>query len=76
MIPFEYPETQKPDLASFTALLVATPGVSNVAVVHCETSSGIINPIEDIGRIVHEHAPGASYVSAGWVAYEMLCCFC
>ena len=27
------------------------PGVTHVAAVHCETSTGIINPIEEIGRV-------------------------
>ncbi len=29
--------------------------ITNVAVVHCETTTGIINPIEEIGRVVKQH---------------------
>lgn len=31
---------------------------SNVAVVHCETSSGVLNPVEELGTIVKESQPG------------------
>ena len=32
--------------------------ISHVAVVHCETTSGILNPIEEIGAIVARHRRG------------------
>lgn len=28
---------------------------THVAIIHCETSSGIVNPIEDIGQLVYDH---------------------
>ncbi|CAF1232334.1 unnamed protein product [Rotaria sp. Silwood1] len=28
---------------------------THVAIIHCETSSGILNPIEDIGQLVYDH---------------------
>ncbi len=31
---------------------------SHVAVVHCETSSGVFNDVQSIGRIIKEHSPG------------------
>ena len=30
---------------------------THVAIVHCETSSGILNPIEEIGQLVYNHGP-------------------
>ncbi|MGY0217484.1 2-aminoethylphosphonate--pyruvate transaminase [Endozoicomonadaceae bacterium StTr2] len=30
------------------------PDITHVAVVHCETSSGILNPVEDIARVVEQ----------------------
>ena len=33
-----------------------------VAVVHCETSSGVINPIEELGQIVKQYQPNATYL--------------
>jgi 2-aminoethylphosphonate-pyruvate transaminase len=40
--------------------LAATAGITHVAVVHCETTTGIVNPIEEIGAIVGR--AGAAYI--------------
>jgi 2-aminoethylphosphonate-pyruvate transaminase len=40
--------------------LAADNSISHVAVVHCETTTGILNPIEEIGKIVRKH--GRSYI--------------
>ena len=34
------------------------PSITHVAVVYCETTSGILNPLEKIARIVEEHGRG------------------
>src|ERR1700733_7369940 len=49
----------------FTAELVAehlasTSGFTHVAVVHCETTSGMLNEVEEIGHVVH--GVGAAYI--------------
>ena len=36
-------------------ILAEEPGISAVAVVHCETTTGIMNPIQQIGSVVREH---------------------
>ncbi|WP_042269428.1 2-aminoethylphosphonate--pyruvate transaminase [Paraburkholderia heleia] len=36
-------------------LLVANPGITHVVAVHCETSSGILNPIEEIAAVTARH---------------------
>ena len=36
-------------------LLCTNPDVTHVAVVHCETSSGILNPVEAISEVVYRH---------------------
>ena len=56
---FEVAENKK-----FTAVLVdeylaSTSGITHVAVVHCETTSGMLNQVEEIGHVVY--AAGASY---------------
>lgn len=28
---------------------------THVAIIHCETSSGILNPIDEIGQLVYDH---------------------
>lgn len=34
------------------AMLAADPAITHVALVHCETSSGILNPVEEIAEVV------------------------
>ena len=36
-------------------LLSADPAISHVALVHCETSSGILNPVAEIAEVVKAH---------------------
>jgi 2-aminoethylphosphonate-pyruvate transaminase len=40
--------------------LAASSGITHVAVVHCETTTGILNPIEEIGEVVLQ--AGAAYI--------------
>ncbi len=47
-------EHDYPDLGEIQRLLDEDPAITNVIVVHCETTTGIVNPIEEIGRIVRE----------------------
>ena len=49
------PENEWPDLARLENTLAAEPDITHVAAVHCETTTGILNPIADIGRLVKEH---------------------
>jgi 2-aminoethylphosphonate-pyruvate transaminase len=53
------PENQKPDARQVEAALKADRKITNVAIVHCETTTGIVNPIEQIGAVVHR--AGAKY---------------
>jgi 2-aminoethylphosphonate-pyruvate transaminase len=49
---YEVPEDTPPDPARLDALLAADPAVTHVAAVHCETTSGILNPITEIAAVV------------------------
>lgn len=53
-------EDQPADPASLEALLASDKAVTHVAVVHCETTTGILNPIEALGRVCRKH--GKLYV--------------
>jgi len=46
------PSTRTPDLAALERLLAEADSITHVAVVHCETTSGILNPVDEIGEIV------------------------
>jgi 2-aminoethylphosphonate-pyruvate transaminase len=54
-VPLQYPEDRKPDLAEVDRALAADKGIHQVAVVHCETTTGLVNPIQEIGAIVKKH---------------------
>ena len=49
------PEDAPVDPAALEALLERDEAVTHVAVVHCETTTGILNPIEAVGRIARKH---------------------
>lgn len=49
-----YPEHAHPQLEQIEAALQYDPAIRAVAVVHCETTTGIINPIREIGEIVRQ----------------------
>jgi 2-aminoethylphosphonate-pyruvate transaminase len=48
-------DTSVPDLEQLEQALAADKAISHVAVVHCETTTGMLNPIASIGRIVKAH---------------------
>jgi len=51
----ETPEDTPPDPAAVDAVLAADPAITHVFAVHCETTSGILNPIAEIGAVVARH---------------------
>ncbi len=51
----ETPEDTPPDLAEVEKVLKADTDISHVFAVHCETTSGILNPIVEIGALVEKH---------------------
>lgn len=51
----ETAEDTAPDPARLDAALNADPAISHVITVHVETTSGILNPIEDIAAVVERH---------------------
>jgi 2-aminoethylphosphonate-pyruvate transaminase len=48
-------ELASPDPDRLMASLKADPQITHVAVVHCETTTGMLNPVEAIGGIVKAH---------------------
>jgi 2-aminoethylphosphonate-pyruvate transaminase len=49
------PEDQPVDPVALDKLLAQDQAITHVAVVHCETTTGILNPIEDLGRVGRKH---------------------
>jgi 2-aminoethylphosphonate-pyruvate transaminase len=50
-----YGDDEKPKLAEIEQLLDDDPGISTVFLVHCETTSGLINPLRDIAAAVKRY---------------------
>lgn len=47
----EAAEDQPVDPAALDAVLARDPAVSHVVVVHCETTSGVLNPVEEVAAV-------------------------
>ncbi|XP_037077970.1 2-aminoethylphosphonate--pyruvate transaminase-like [Pollicipes pollicipes] len=58
---FNQSEEQALSPAAAAPLLAAGP-LSAVAMVHCETSSGVLNPVAELGRLVRQLQPGAAFI--------------
>lgn len=54
----ETPEDMPPAPADVADLLSQRSDVSHVAMVHCETTSGILNPVAEIAQVVAAHGKG------------------
>lgn len=50
------PEDIPPCVNTLDKTLAADSNITHVLIVHCETTSGILNPIEDVARTVKKHA--------------------
>jgi len=59
-VPLIFPENQHPTLDGIQQAIQSHKDLTHLAVVHSETTTGIINPIEDIGKLAHQH--GLNYV--------------
>ncbi|MBS7526937.1 2-aminoethylphosphonate--pyruvate transaminase [Fusibacter paucivorans] len=50
-----FDETKIPDVNKLAETLESDQAITHVAVVHCETTSGILNPVESISGIVKQY---------------------
>jgi 2-aminoethylphosphonate-pyruvate transaminase len=48
-------ENKPIELEALTALLSTDKAITHVAMVHCETTTGVLNPIEAVGRLAQSH---------------------
>lgn len=46
-------EDQPVDPAAVAAALAADPTVTHVAMIHCETTTGLLNPLREVAQVVH-----------------------
>jgi 2-aminoethylphosphonate-pyruvate transaminase len=51
-IEYALPEIETPNLAEILAILSENPSITHVVMVHCETTTGMLNPLAEIAQIV------------------------
>ena len=49
-----YAENTPFDVEEIRRVLAEDPAITNVSAVHCETTTGLLNPIEELGAVVRE----------------------
>lgn len=54
-VEIRFKETEKVQAEALDELLADDSSITHVAAVHCETTTGILNGIEDIARVVNKH---------------------
>ena len=54
-VEIRFKETEKIQAEALDELLADDSSITHVAAVHCETTTGILNGIEDIARVVNKH---------------------
>ncbi|SOY66599.1 2-aminoethylphosphonate--pyruvate transaminase [Cupriavidus taiwanensis] len=54
----EYAEDRPMRASDIDRLLAADPSITHVAVVHCETGTGVLNPLDEIAQVVARHGRG------------------
>lgn len=59
-VTLSYSETQAPDLDQIRTALAEDQSLTHVAMVHCETTTGMLNPAAEVGQIVAE--AGRDYI--------------
>ncbi len=56
----EQPETEPTDLGRMASALEADPSITHVAMVHCETTTGMLNPAAEAGALIASY--GKSFI--------------
>ncbi len=54
-IVYSCPETEAPKPEVLSKFLLENPAITHVALVHCETTTGMLNPLPELARIIKEH---------------------
>ncbi len=54
----DYPENAPVAAGDLERALTSDPSITHVALVHCETSTGILNPLQETAQVVARHGKG------------------
>jgi 2-aminoethylphosphonate-pyruvate transaminase len=52
VVPMRFPEDRVPSASDIDAMLAADPTIHTVAIVHCETTTGLLNDVAAVGEVV------------------------
>ena len=55
-------ENTRAEVKAVRHVLSNVKDISSVIMVHCETSTGVVHPVEEIGKAVKEHLPDADFI--------------
>ena len=55
LVTLDYLENKKPDLFEIEATLQEDQAITQVAAIHCETTTGMMNPIKEIGELAKRY---------------------
>jgi 2-aminoethylphosphonate-pyruvate transaminase len=55
VMPMRWPEDRPIDTAAVERALAGDPTVTHVALIHCETTTGLLNPLAEIADVVARH---------------------
>jgi len=56
----KFPEESKIDVTAIEEALRSDPSITHVSMVHCETSSGVVHPVEEVAAMVKRVRPDAT----------------
>ncbi|MDR1564568.1 MAG: 2-aminoethylphosphonate--pyruvate transaminase [Oscillospiraceae bacterium] len=54
-IEYSLPETEAPNAEAVSTLLDQNQDITHIALVHCETTTGILNPLDELADVVKQH---------------------
>lgn len=57
----KFNEDKKVDVSVVEEALKADPSITHVSMVHCETSSGVVHPVEEVASMVKRVSPNAVF---------------
>jgi 2-aminoethylphosphonate-pyruvate transaminase len=52
---YEVPEIDWPDMNKIKVILEKMPDITHVAIVHCETTTGVLNPVREVTTLAKEY---------------------
>ncbi len=67
---YETPEDTPPDLKKIEGILKRSKSITHIFTVHCETTSGVLNPVHEIGALAKKY--GKTYLIDSMSAFGAL----